>query len=309
MYESTYHIDTAAEMLECQQKKILTEWAKGTINLVLDFGNPDKLSRECYEKYDTRIYSSVPPWNAAKITAPATKVFFPEEILSPKKTEFDDYYYTGDIFHEYLNSGFYFNQMYSSSEKLKDEHDNIDIIHVYNVLLYGLWIVPYSEFSRIHVQESFTLRVCSPKAALSIITATFTPGSGSRRINVPDKKNLRITASDIEKMRKLLSVRTNKKMSPPEHADVEQQTLHGGVERFALEREKILAAALYVAHHYPKEIGKSFKSHAEAVEKHSYIFWKSEPAPDTGRIAKMISDAARPPEEWKILGGNAKAKK
>ncbi|ECW2473944.1 TPA: hypothetical protein H1884_004663 [Salmonella enterica] len=309
MYETTYHIDTAAEILECQQKKILTEWAKGTINLVLDFGSPDKLSRDCYEKYDSRSYSSIPPWNAASITAPATKTFFPEKILSPQKTEFDDGYYYENIFHEYLNSGFYFNKHYSKTEKLKDEHDNIDIMHVYNVLLYGLWVVPYSEFSRIHVQESFTLRVCSHKSALSILAATFAPGDGSRRINAPDKKNLRIIASDIEKMRELLSGRANKQMLSPTSIAVEQQKQHGGIERFALEREKILAAALYVAHHYPKEIGKSFKSHAEAIEKHSYIFWKNEPAPDAGRIAKMISDAARPPEEWKILGGNAKAKK
>ncbi|SPX20561.1 hypothetical protein [Escherichia coli] len=83
------------------------------------------------------------------------------------------------------------------------------------------------------------------------------------------------------------------------------------MERFALEREKVLAAALYVAYHFPKDVGKTLKSHAEAIEKHGYLFWDGNPTPtpDAGRIAKILSDARRLPNEWKILGGNAKAKR
>lgn len=313
MYETLYPLDTAAELLECQQKKILTEWAKGTINIVLDFGKPSTLNISCYEKYDSRSYSSIPPWNTANVTAPATKEYFPSVLLSPEESILGGYSYES-VFHEYLNSGFYFNDRYSGVEQIKGKLDNTDIMQVSNVLLYGLWAVPYSEFSRIHVQESFTLRACSPKAAFSAITATFTPGNGSRRINAPEKKNLRITESDMEVMRKLLAHRPGyQQIQPPTSEIAEQPKAHGGVERFALEREKILAAALYVAHHFTKETGKSFKSHAECIDKHSYLFWRGGPegdtAPDPERVAKILSDATRTPDEWKILGGNAKLKK
>ncbi|WP_080190477.1 hypothetical protein [Salmonella enterica] len=313
MYETTYPIDTAAEILGCQQKKILTEWAKGTINIVLDFGDPDALNKDCYDKYDSRSYQRITPWNSANITAPATAEYFPAELLSPRKTIFDTDYYES-TFHEYLNSGFYFNGDHCKIEQMEGTPGSQSIIQASNVLLYGLWVVPYSEFARLHVQESFALRVCSPRAILAAVTATFTPGIGSRRINAPEKKNLRITESDMAVMRKLLSGRPgHQQAQPPAEEPQEHAKTHGGVERFALEREKILAAALYVAHHFPKEKGKSFKSHAECISKHAYLFWKGGPEgdtpPDPERIAKILSDATRTPDEWKILGGNAKSKR
>ncbi|EAA4188191.1 hypothetical protein QF20_004492 [Salmonella enterica subsp. enterica] len=316
MYETTYPIDTAAEMLGCQQKKIITEWAKGTIRIVLDFGPREKVKPASYEDVDAR-FNRITPWNIADVSAPATVEYFPNELLNPKKEERLIALFSKDsgtelvtvfpsLYHEYSQSGFYFDRKHSRAAK----PDSVGIMEISGVLLYGLWVVPYSEFARVHVQESFTLRPCSPKAALTTVAATFTPGGGSRRINAPDKKNLRITESDMAVMRKLLANRPSHQPAQPiQEASPEQPKSHGGAERFAMEREKILAAALYVAHHYPKEVGKSFKSHAEAIEKHSYLFWKGKSvAPDVGRIAKILSDATRVPEEWKILGGNAKSK-
>lgn len=323
MYENTYPIDTAAEMLGCQQKKIITEWAKGTISIVLDFGPKEKISRASYDVYDQRGYR-IKPWNNADISAPATEEYFPDKLLNPKRVKrffhspaartraiesgSEDALYeyeTPTFFHEHTQSGFYFDKHYSGAKKA----DDTGVMQISDVLLYGLWGVPYSEFARVHVQDSFTLRACSPNPALSAVAVTFTPGNGSRRINAPEKKNLRITESDIAAMRKLLANRPSHQQAQPAPEELPgQPKSHGGIERFALEREKILAAALYVAHHFPKEVGKSFKSHAEAIAKHGYIFWPNEPAPDAGRMAKMLSDAARPPSEWKILGGNAKAK-
>ncbi|EAA8417607.1 hypothetical protein Q1E02_004850 [Salmonella enterica] len=317
MYENTYSIDTAAEMLGCQQKKIMTEWAKGTIRIVLDFGPRERVRPASYEDVDAR-YNRIVPWNIADISAPATEEYFPTELLNPKKEERPIALFSMDsgtelvtilstLYHEYSQSGFYFDRKHSRLAK----HDDAGVMQISDILLYGLWAVPYSEFARLHVQESFTLRPCSPKAALTTVAATFTPGSGSRRINAPDKKNLRITESDMAVMRKLLASRPGHQKAQPMPEELpEQPKSHGGIERFALEREKILAAALYVAHHFPKEVGKSFKSHAEAIEKHSYLFWNGKPpAPDAGKIAKILSDATRVPKEWKILGGNAKSKK
>lgn len=114
-------------------------------------------------------------------------------------------------------------------------------------------------------------------------------------------------------MKKILAQRPGHQRTeqPTDDRNQEKQDTHGGVERFALEREKVLAAALYVAYHFPKDVGKTLKSHAEAIEKHGYLFWDGNPTltPDAGRIAKMLSDARRLPNEWKILGGNAKAKR
>lgn len=323
MYETAYPIDAAAEMLGCQQKKIMAEWAKGTISIVLDFGSEEKISPESYGGYDQRG-NIIRPWNAADISAPATTEYFPDELLNPKRVKrlfhsptariraiesgSEDAMYEYEIptfFHEYAQSGFYFDERHSRAKKT----DDTGVMQISDVLLYGLWGVPYSEFARVHVQDSFSLRTCSPDPALSAVVVTFTPGDGSRRINAPDKKNLRITESDMAVMRKLLANRPGHQQAQPMPEELPgQPKSHGGIERFALEREKILAAALYVAHHFPKEVGKSFKSHAEAIAKHGYIFWQNEPAPDAGRIAKMLSDAARPPSEWKILGGNAKSK-
>lgn len=319
MYETTYPIDTAAEMLGCQQKKIMTEWAKGTIHIVLDFGPQEKIKPTSYEDIDTR-YRRITPWNIADISAPATVEYFPNELLNPRKEDRLISLLTRDsgtesvtvfpsLYHEYSQSGFYFDIRHSKVRR----PDGTDVIQVFDVLLYGLWVVPYSEFSRIHVQDSFTLQAYSLKAAFAAVSATFTPGSGSRRINAPEKKNLRVTESGMDVMRKLLARRPGHQQTQPLPDELpEQSKSHGGVERFALEREKILAAALYVAHHFPKETGKTFKSHAECIDRHAYLFWKGGPegdtAPDPERVAKILSDATRTPEEWKISGGNAKQK-
>lgn len=315
MYEPTYPIDTAAEMLGCQQKKIMTEWAKGTIQIVLDFGAKDKVKPASHEDVDAR-YNRLTPWNIADISAPAKDDFFPTDLLNPKKEERPLFFFEADkgkelvtvfpsLYHEYSQSGFYFDHKHSRAVP-----DGAGVMLVYDVLLYGLWVVPYSEFSRVHVQDTFTLQACSPNAAFAAVAATFTPGIGSRRINAPEKKNLRITESDMGVMRKMLAKRPGHQQAqtlPDEQPP--QSKSHGGIERFALEREKILAAALYVAHHFPKEKGKTFKSHADCIDKRSYLFWKDEPAPDPERVAKILSDATRIPDEWKILGGNAKSKK
>lgn len=316
MYETTYPIDTAAEMLGCQQKKIMTEWAKGTIQIVLDFGQKDKVKPDSYEDVDAR-YNRLTPWNIADISAPAKDDFFPADLLNPKKEERSLFFFEADkgkrlvtvypsLYHEYSQSGFYFDRQHSRAEN----PDGAGVLLVYGVLLYGLWVVPYSEFSRVHVQDTFTLQACSPNAAFAAVAATFTPGIGSRRINAPEKKNLRITESDMGVMRKMLARRPGHQQAQtlPEEQPAQSKS-HGGIERFALEREKILAAALYVAHHFPKETGKTFKSHADCIDKRSYLFWKDEPAPDPERVAKILSDATRTPDEWKILGGNAKSKK
>ncbi|HHT5713384.1 TPA: hypothetical protein ACTZGN_000883 [Raoultella ornithinolytica] len=315
MYETTYPIDTAAEMLGCQQKKIMTEWAKGTIQIVLDFGQKDKVKPASYEDVDAH-YNRLTPWNIADISAPAKDDFFPTDLLNPKKEERPLFFFDADkgkelvtvfpsLYHEYSQSGFYFDHKHSRAAP-----DGAGVMLVYDVLLYGLWVVPYSEFSRVHVQDTFTLQACSPNAAFAAVAATFKPGIGSRRINAPEKKNLRITESDMGVMRKMLAKRPGHQQAQtlPEEQP-EQSKSHGGIERFALEREKILAAALYVAHHFPKETGKTFKSHADCIDKRSYLFWKDEPAPDPERVAKILSDATRIPDEWKILGGNAKSKK
>ncbi|ECC1894165.1 hypothetical protein FNY83_08295 [Salmonella enterica] len=311
MYENTYSIDTAADILGCTQKKILTEWAKGTIKIVLDFGPDNGIKPKSYTDYDRWGYPAK-PWNIANVSAPATNDYFPPELLQPKRKGvklfpdddelelvFDNFY------HQYSQSGFYFDSDHSNAR----EHDG-GVMVISDVLLYGYWAVPYDEFLRLHVQDSFTLKVCSRNPALAAVTATFTPRGGSRRINAPEKKNLRITESCVSIMRKLLANRPSPQLTQSmSEVSTEQLKSHGGIERFALEREKILAAALYIAHHYPKETGKTFKAHAEAIEKHAYLFWKDEPAPDAGRIAKILSDATRVPKEWKILGGNAKSKK
>ncbi|EBR8049216.1 hypothetical protein DRT60_00205 [Salmonella enterica subsp. enterica serovar Altona] len=310
MYEKLYPLDTAAEIMGCQQKKIMAEWAKGTIQVVLDFGPEDGIKPESYTDYDRWGYPAL-PWNSADISAPATVEFFPDDLLngewlgSPEKGH--EIFPT--LYHEYSQSGFYFDERYSEREERESSK-----LCVKNVLLYGYWAVPYEEFSRLQVQDSFTLKVCSRKTALTAVTAIFTPRGGSRRINAPEKKNLRITESDMAVMRKLLSGRPgHQQAQPPAEEPQEHAKTHGGVERFALEREKILAAALYIAHHFPKEKGKSFKSHAECISKHAYLFWKGGPEgdtpPDPERIAKILSDATRTPDEWKILGGNAKSKR
>ncbi|ENM0555172.1 hypothetical protein AB6Q20_002182 [Salmonella enterica] len=300
MHENTYPIEIAAELLGCQQKKIITEWAKGTIQIVLDFGPKDKITQESYHQASRN--KLIKPWNAAEIYAPATQDYFPPEFF---KDEPEDNHLSGwppSCHHEYSQSGFYYDSYHSKIDCL----DNDSLIIIGNALLYGLWQLPYDEFSRRQVSNIFTLYPYSDNPAINEAMALFSPGEGTRRINAPEKKNLRITGSNIEVMRKLLSSRYNNKKSQSLTSVTKE---HGGVERFALGRERVLAAALYVAHHYPKDIGKSFKSHAETIEKHGYKFWKFGEAPSTHNIAKILSDTTRPPEKWKILGGNAKPKK
>lgn len=306
MYENTYPIDTAASILGCTQKKILTEWAKGTIKIALDFGPESSINRQSYTDYDKWGYPAK-QWNIASISAPATNDYFPPELLQPSKLFHDDDE-PESIYHQYSQSGFFFDSDYSAAQV----HDG-KLMVVSNVLLYGLWTVPYAEFSRVHIQDTFTLNPYTNNPSLSKVTATFTPRGGSRRINTPEKKNLRITDSEMTVMKKILAQRPGHQRTeqPTDDRNQEKQDTHGGVERFALEREKVLAAALYVAYHFPKDVGKTLKSHAEAIEKHGYLFWDGNPTltPDAGRIAKMLSDARRLPNEWKILGGNAKAKR
>ncbi|EOB9836428.1 hypothetical protein ACIZPR_002729 [Escherichia coli] len=86
MYENTYPIDTAASILGCTQKKILTEWAKGTIKIALDFGPESSINRQSYTDYDRWGYPAK-PWNIASISAPATNDYFPPELLQPEEGE------------------------------------------------------------------------------------------------------------------------------------------------------------------------------------------------------------------------------
>lgn len=329
MNEDIYPIDTAAEILGCQQKKILSEWATGSINIVLDFGDESKIDRGIYESVD-RHYNRIAPWNSATITAPRLKKYYPKEIVTPEKKYFrnrdpfffgtkptknDDMelgYYKAvypSFFHCYSVSGFYFDDKYSHIHESKDNN----LISLSNILLYGLWKISYSEYSRLHVQDTFILTPYSNKFEPSEITVEFTPSGASRRINAPEKKNLRITAADMEILKKLLSKRVGKQNSNETMANlITQNKPHGGIERFALEREKVLAAALYVKHHYPQEIGKTFSSHAQCITKYAYELWTGDDydiAPDTNRIAKILSDATKKPSDWKILGGKANKNK
>ncbi|EJX9872802.1 hypothetical protein OE444_004982 [Salmonella enterica] len=307
MTETTYPLDVAAEMLGCQQKKIITEWAKNTISVVMDFGDKAR-STTAHMLIDTdtqpdqnEFFNRFSRYELIYYSRDSTPEQKKRKVETEKESE-------RLLLRKYGCSEFEINfyQREKTEVKSHDADPDKKVIEI-DADIFGLWQLNYSEFSRQQVQDCLTLTPYPEGAISGEIKAILKYGySDTFR---PVKKNLRLTTSDIEKMRTLLSGRVNKQMPPPASITVEQQKQHGGIERFALEREKILAAALYVAHHYPKEIGKSFKSHAEAIEKHSYIFWKNEPAPDAGRMAKMISDAARPPEEWKILGGNAKAKK
>ncbi|ECA2260560.1 hypothetical protein EJJ45_20800 [Salmonella enterica subsp. enterica serovar Stanley] len=308
MTETTYPLDVAAEMLECQQKKIITEWAKNTISVVMDFGDKPRGAR-AKMLIDADTQSDMREFFNRYSRYERSFSFLEELTPEQKKRNADiDAEEQRVLLREYGYSGFEIGWSYRENTKSKThDSDPEKLIIAIDADIFGLWKLNYSDFSRQQVQNCLTLTPYPEGVISGEIKAIIEYGYDNAY--KPVKKNLRLTTRDIEIMRTLLSRRTNKQMPPPPSVAIEQQKQHGGVERFALEREKILAAALYVAHHYPKEIGKSFKSHAEAVEKHSYIFWKSEPAPDTGRIAKMISDAARPPEEWKILGGNAKTKK
>lgn len=304
MNEATYQLDIAAEMLGCQQKKILSEWAKGTIQIVLNFGDKTR-----WERAKLFIDSSTQPNSEdffCHFPGQRPQFSFDSVPLPPKVQQQNNEIEAEmrrELLRQYGQSGF--NIPHNQRENAEMQEGGTIETEAY---IFGLWCVSYNDYSRQQVQSSFTLTPYPVSAAPDGINVTYTPSSYDKDCTLA-KKNLRITESDMAVMRKLLANRPGHQQaqSMPEELP-KQPKSHGGIERFALEREKILAAALYVAHHFPKEVGKSFKSHAEAIAKHGYIFWQNEPTPDSGRIAKMLSDAARPPSEWKILGGNAKSK-
>lgn len=306
MTETTYPLDVAAEMLGCQQKKIITEWAKNTISVVMDLGDNKgpiaRISIDAKTQPDSKEF-----FNSFSLSEMRIGLFKPLTPEQEKINKLIDEEQNRLLLRHYGCSVFKIHNNFRDDTKINLK-ENRELIET-KAVISGLWIVNYNDFIRQHVQNHFTLTPYPAGVVSGEIKAELESDYYHEQFRLT-KKNLRITTSDMMIMRGILAGRHNKKTKTlPANEIAEQQKQHGGIERFALEREKILAAALYVAHHYPKEIGKSFKSHAEAIEKHSYIFWKNEPAPDAGRIAKMISDAARPPEEWKILGGNAKAKK
>lgn len=286
MRETTYPVDIAAVMLGCQQKKIIAEWARGTFRMVLDLGakpisDPER-GGDIFGWHDG-IY----------VIAPATTEYLPQWLIDFKdESEIHRH-------HDYPQAGFYFSSQYSGTS-CPDHLDGMK--SVLDVLLYGYWSVTYEEFSRLHVQDGITLHPYSPNQALDAISAII-----DDRGQWPDKKELRVTKTDLELLGKLLTkhpTRHQEQVHPLSETTAPQE--HKNTERFALGRERILAAALYVAHHYKSEIGKTFKSHADCIDKYGYLFWKDEPVPDHERITKVLSDATRRPEEWKILGGRAK---
>lgn len=314
MTESTYSLDVAAEILGCQQKKLLTEWAKNTISIVMDFGD-DTNGPKAHLLIDTKTQ---PDSNEFLSRFPGERIipsFFND--LPPhlnKRNEEIETERRRELLRQHGQSGFSVPSYLRDEAKIHDanseaEHDIIET----DAHIFGLWRVSYNDFSRQQVQGHFTLTPYPAGVVSGEIKASLTPSSYDDKHKLT-KKNLRITESDMDVMHKLLSRRPgHQQAQPPAEEPQEHAKTHGGVERFALEREKILAAALYIAHHFPKEKGKSFKSHAECISKHAYLFWKGGPEgdtpPDPERIAKILSDATRTPDEWKILGGNAKSKR
>ncbi|WP_156293252.1 hypothetical protein [Serratia oryzae] len=294
----TYDLITAAEILECQQKKILSEWAKGVISVVMDFGDAPGHQRP------TAIYS-------ARMFIDATTEADSAEFFNRfTRDDSRDAYFKGNearereinnelsqmIVRQYGYSIFTVSGHQRQSSSINADSLGRDVIET-TADVFGLWKVSYSDFSRQSVQEYFTL---TPAYSDQLgVTALFTP-SPHDKSHALNKKNLRIAEPDMETMRDILSGRYGKQKITATPAP------HGGIERWALEREKILAAALYVLHHYPDEVGKSFRSHADCIDRYSWIFWDNKPAPDPERVAKILSDATRPPDEWGILGGNAK---
>lgn len=311
VYEDSFSLEEAAEKLGCQQKKIMAEWANGNIKMVLDFGPEENVNPDLWDKYD-RHYRDISPWCLADVSAPATEAFFPNELLTPLLTpsflnpsclEEDN----PTFFQSYGQSGFYYSSENSKAEKQPSKDGASDVMRAIGVLLFGYWVVSYREFLRLHIQSSFTLKPLTDDPNELTVAATFIPGEGSRRVNAPDKKNLRITATGIETMKGLIAKQNKRQQPLPIEAAT--QEFHGNVERFAIERERVLAAALYVARHYKSEVGKTFKSHAQCIHDYRFLFWpddKSTPEPE--RLAKILADAARRPEEWKILGGKQKEK-
>ncbi|EPA6640958.1 hypothetical protein ACQ4ZB_004641 [Serratia marcescens] len=310
MTEITYSLDVAAEILGCQQKKLLTEWAKNTISMVMDFGDDtrgplahffiDASTQPDRNEFISR-FPGESPTSFFLRPLDAQQIKRDEEITDDQNRE---------LLRQYGCSGFNIpHHLRDNAEIHLPDTGNKQCIIETDALIFGLWRVSYNDFNRQQVQGHFTITPYPVNIISGEIKATFTPSHHGDKHGLT-KKNIRITEHDMDTMRKLLSHRPgNQQAQPPaEESQVHAKT-HGGIERFALEREKILAAALYVAHHFPREAGKTFKSHASCIDKHSYLFWKDEPAPDPERVAKILSDATRTPDEWKILGGNAKSKK
>lgn len=103
--------------------------------------------------------------------------------------------------------------------------------------IFGLWCVSYSDYSRQQVQSNFTLTPYPDGAEQSGVTATYTPGYC--KDYTLTKKNLRITESGVSIMRKLLANRPSHQLTQSmSEVSMEQLKSHGGIERFALEREK-----------------------------------------------------------------------
>lgn len=311
MNEATYQLDIAAEMLGCQQKKILTEWAKDTISVVIDLGDETEGNTA-----NLSVDLSNQPRRDEFFNRFPGESFNPFQLLAEnRRLTRDERKRNDELMDEsqrellcwYGQSGFNIpHRMRDEATNKNNKDRNIIKTRAY---IFGLWRVSYTDYSRQQVQRSFTLTPYPKNASSENLTATFEAPSNS---NTPTlaKKNLRLTESSVAIMRQLLANRPGRQQARPAQEELpEQPKSHGGIERFALERERILAAALYVAHHFPKEAGKTFKSHAGCIDKHSYLFWKDEPAPDPERVAKILSDATRTPDEWKILGGNAKPKR
>ncbi|SPX20560.1 hypothetical protein [Escherichia coli] len=173
--------------------------------------------------------------NIASISAPATNDYFPPELLQPEEgeklklfpndNEPESILIWKNVYHQYSQSGFYFDSNHSDAQV----HDG-KLMVVSDVLLYGLWTVPYAEFSRVHAQDTFTLKPYTNNPSLSKVTATFTPRGGSRRINAPEKKNLRITDSEMMVMQKILAQRPGHQRTeqPTDDRNQEKQDIHGG---------------------------------------------------------------------------------
>ncbi|HDO1316319.1 hypothetical protein [Aeromonas veronii] len=298
MYEKAYPLDIAAAMLECQPKKIMTEWAKGTIRIVLDFGDKPTYTHTGI-RHEVRS-----PWRG-RISAPATTNYFSGELINPPFSSNQEL--SEDIpefYRDYSQSGFYFEGCYQGCyrgvERLHDEASTTDHLQI-DAHVYGYWVVPYEEFSRLQVQKQFKLKPYPSDHTSSAVTLICG--------HAPSQKELRITETEMKVLEGLLVKRPVKRQAQDAPVEATAQGEHGNIERFALERERVLAAALYVARHYKTEIRDSLISHAECIYKYGFLFWKDgKKVPEPERLTKILSDAAKRPEEWRILGRKANKK-
>lgn len=209
MIENAYPLDVAAEMLECQPKKIMTEWAKGTIRIVLDFGRkplvPHNPNLSFIKKLGCRR-------DNAYISAPATLKYFPSMLLHKYKPDIfkdeQDFYGRAYIngwpvfYHSFHHAGFY-----SFGGEVAQLESDTGELQLGPIILCGYWVLTYSEFQRAMIQDTFHLTLPEDVA----VSVVFTLGNGQNRINDPSSMgNLRITSTDINIMRKLLAGRSIK---------------------------------------------------------------------------------------------------